>query len=175
MGVGLVRSLQPPDILWIHWRVYNSIANTKQAGTLSTPFWCLCQKLSLSPLYFNKTLSHKSSEWSSLVTCPGLNSSPLKAKNPSIFHGSATTFCNHYLFFKNLILQPQILISQGRSLWLPLTLCLTLLKLIDNNPSSQSLPLPATTPRVHSLVMPSTTSSLYPYSTLSRKKPMTLI
>ena len=22
MGVGLVRSLQPPDILWIHWRVY---------------------------------------------------------------------------------------------------------------------------------------------------------
>ena len=28
MGVGLVRSLQPPDILWIHWRVYNSIANS---------------------------------------------------------------------------------------------------------------------------------------------------
>ena len=27
MGVGLVRTLQPPDILWIHWRVYNSIAN----------------------------------------------------------------------------------------------------------------------------------------------------
>ena len=35
-------------------------------GTLSTPFWCLCQKLSLSPLYFNKTLLHKSSERSSL-------------------------------------------------------------------------------------------------------------
>ena len=30
MGVGLVRSLQPPDILWIHWRVYNSIANTSK-------------------------------------------------------------------------------------------------------------------------------------------------
>ena len=28
-------------------------------GTLSAPFWCLCQKLCLSPLYFNKTLSHK--------------------------------------------------------------------------------------------------------------------
>ena len=27
MGVGLVRSLQPPDILWIDWRVYNFIAN----------------------------------------------------------------------------------------------------------------------------------------------------
>ena len=26
--------------------------------TLSAPFWCLCQKLSLSPLYFNKTLLH---------------------------------------------------------------------------------------------------------------------
>ena len=30
MGVGLVRSLQPPDILLIHWRVYNSIANTSK-------------------------------------------------------------------------------------------------------------------------------------------------
>ena len=30
MGVGLVRSLQPPDILWIYWRVYNSIANTSK-------------------------------------------------------------------------------------------------------------------------------------------------
>ena len=30
MGVGLVRSLQPPDILWIHWRVYNFIANTNK-------------------------------------------------------------------------------------------------------------------------------------------------
>ena len=30
MGVGLVRSLQPPDILWIHWRVYNSIADTSK-------------------------------------------------------------------------------------------------------------------------------------------------
>ena len=23
-----MRSLQPPDILWIHWRVYNSITNS---------------------------------------------------------------------------------------------------------------------------------------------------
>ena len=30
MGVGLMRSLQPPDILWIHWRVYNSIAHTSK-------------------------------------------------------------------------------------------------------------------------------------------------
>ena len=55
-------------------------------------FWCLCQKLSLSLLYFNKTLLHKSSDQSSLVSGPGLNSSPPEAKKPSIFHGSATTF-----------------------------------------------------------------------------------
>ena len=84
MRVGLVRSLQPPDILWIHWRVYNSIANTSKGGTLSAFFWCLCQKLSLSPLYFNKTLLHKSSEQSSLVSGPGLNSSPLEGKNPGV-------------------------------------------------------------------------------------------
>jgi len=30
MGVGLVRSLKPPDILLIHWRVYNYIANTNK-------------------------------------------------------------------------------------------------------------------------------------------------
>ena len=54
-------------------------------GSLSAPFWCLCQKLSLSPLYFNKTLLHKSSEWSSLVSSPRLNSSPLEVKNPGVF------------------------------------------------------------------------------------------
>ena len=37
MRVGLVRSLQSPDILWIHWRIYNSIANTSNRGTLLPP------------------------------------------------------------------------------------------------------------------------------------------
>ena len=36
MGVGLVRSLQPPDILLIPWRVYNSTANTSK-GVLFLP------------------------------------------------------------------------------------------------------------------------------------------
>ena len=98
MGVGLVRSLQPPDTLWIHWKVYNSIANTRQAGTLSTPFWCLCQKLSLSPLYFNKPLLHKSSERSSLISGPGLNSSPPEAKNPGVFVWFSTTLHLYVLF-----------------------------------------------------------------------------
>ena len=31
-----MRSLQAPDILWIHWRVYNSTANTSK-GVLFLP------------------------------------------------------------------------------------------------------------------------------------------
>ena len=71
-----------------------------QRGTLSAPSWCLCQKLSLSLLYFSKTLLHKSSEWSSLVTGPGLHSSPPEAKNPGIFHSSTKTF--HSLVEENI-------------------------------------------------------------------------
>ena len=58
------------------------------------PFWCLCQKLSLSPLYFNKALLHKSSERSRLVSGPRLNSSPLEAKNPGIlsFNNNLSVF-----------------------------------------------------------------------------------
>ena len=43
---------------------------------------CFC--LGSISLYFNKTLLHKSSEQSSLVSGPRLNSSP-EAKNPSLF------------------------------------------------------------------------------------------
>ena len=56
--------------------------------TISVPFWCLCKKLSLSLWYFNKTVLHKSSEWSSLDSGPELNSSPLEAKHPSTIHCS---------------------------------------------------------------------------------------
>ena len=61
MGVGLVRSLQPPDILWIHWRVYNFIANTSK-GVLFLPpsdayvrsfLYLLC---TLIKLYYTKAL-----------------------------------------------------------------------------------------------------------------------
>ena len=45
------------------------------------------------PIYFSyKTLLHTSSEWSSLISGPGLNSSPPEAKIPASLHGSATTF-----------------------------------------------------------------------------------
>ena len=58
-------------------------------GALFLPPSDVYQKLCLSLLYFNKALSHKSSE-----TGPRLNSSPPEAKNPGIFHGSAATFQN---------------------------------------------------------------------------------
>ena len=67
------------DCSWL----YNIQLKTSRGGTLSAPFWCLRQKLSLSPLYFNKTLLHKSSEWSSLVSGPRLNSSPLGPRIPA--------------------------------------------------------------------------------------------
>ena len=60
----------------------------EQGVTLSVPFWCLWKKLSLSLWYFNKTLLHKSSEWSSLLSGPGLNSSTPEATNPSVIHCS---------------------------------------------------------------------------------------
>ena len=84
MGVGLVRSLQPPDILWIHWRVYNFIANTSKWVLFLPPSDAYVRSF-LYLLYFNKTLLHKSSERSSLVSGPRLNSSPPGAKNPSVF------------------------------------------------------------------------------------------
>ena len=62
--------------------------NLPQIYTCS-PSWTLLPPPSLyhpsgSSLYFNKTLLHKSSEQSSLVSGPGLNSPP-GAKNPSVF------------------------------------------------------------------------------------------
>ena len=64
MGVGLVRSLQPPDILWIHWRVYNFIANTSK-GVLFLPSSdvyvrsFLCPFYTLIKLYCTKALSEQ--------------------------------------------------------------------------------------------------------------------
>ena len=78
MGVGLVRSLQPPDILWIHWRIYNSIANTSKwllflpsSDVYVRNFLYLLY--SLIKLYYTNALS------------PGLNSSLPEAKNPGVF------------------------------------------------------------------------------------------
>ena len=66
MGVGLVRSLQPPDILLIHWRVYNSTANTSKRLFLLPPYNIYVRSFlyllySLIKLYYKKVLSDQAS------------------------------------------------------------------------------------------------------------------
>ena len=53
-------------------------------GALSAPFWCLCQKLSLSLFYFNKTLLHKRSWVIKQVPGPKAKSSS-EITNPTSF------------------------------------------------------------------------------------------
>ena len=48
MGVGVVRSLQPPDTLWIHWRVYNSIANSSKWVLFLPPYDVYVRSFSIS-------------------------------------------------------------------------------------------------------------------------------
>ena len=50
MGVGLVRSLQPPDILCIHWRVYNFIVNISKRVLFLPPSDAYVRSF-LYPLY----------------------------------------------------------------------------------------------------------------------------
>ena len=59
MGVGLVRSLQPPDLLWIHWRVYNSIDNTRKQVLFLPPSVAYVRSLlyTLIKLDYTKALS----------------------------------------------------------------------------------------------------------------------
>ena len=74
MGVGLVRSLQPPDILWIHWRVYNFIANTGK-GVLFLP---------LSDAYIRSFLYLLSIQFSSVAqSCPTL-CNPMNCSTPGL-------------------------------------------------------------------------------------------
>ena len=66
MGVGLVRSLQPPDILWTHWRVYNFIANTRKSVLFLTPSDAYVRSFlyllyTLINLYYTKALSNQAS------------------------------------------------------------------------------------------------------------------
>ena len=66
MAVGLVRSLQPPDILWIHWRVYNSIANTSKGVLVLPPSDVYVRNFlyllyTLIKLYYTKALSDQAS------------------------------------------------------------------------------------------------------------------
>ena len=62
MGVDLVRSSQSPDIFWIHWRVYNSTANTSKWVLLTPPSDVYVRSFlyllyTLIKLYYTKALS----------------------------------------------------------------------------------------------------------------------
>ena len=66
MGVGLVRSLQPPDILWTYWRVYNFIANTNKLALFLPPSDAYVRSFlyllyTLIKLYYTKALSNQAS------------------------------------------------------------------------------------------------------------------
>ena len=66
MGVGLVRSLQPPDMLWIYWRVYNLIANTNKWVLFLPPSDAYVRSFlyllyTLVKLYYTKALSDQAS------------------------------------------------------------------------------------------------------------------
>ena len=91
--MGLVRSLQSWDILLIYCnnQVKKYIAPLLRLASraLSTHFWCLCQKLSLSLFTLIKLLPHKSPEWSSLVSGPEAKSSEIM--NPTPFHHKLAT------------------------------------------------------------------------------------
>ena len=63
MGVDLMRSLQPPDILLIYWRVYNFIANTNKQVLFLPPSDAYVRSFlyllyALIKLYYTKALSN---------------------------------------------------------------------------------------------------------------------
>jgi len=58
-----VRSLQPPDILWIHWRVYNFIAYTSKRVLFLPPSDAYVRSFlyllyTLIKLYYTHTHTH---------------------------------------------------------------------------------------------------------------------
>ena len=70
MGVDLVRSLQPPDILWIHWRVFNSIAKASKGVLFLPPSHVYVRSFlyllyTLIKLYYTKALSDQASSLAS--------------------------------------------------------------------------------------------------------------
>ena len=85
-----MRSLQPPDILWIHWRVYNSIANTRKQVLFLPPLMSMSE--ALSPLYLNKTLLYKALSDQASSLAPDLIFLSWRPRIPASLCGSATTF-----------------------------------------------------------------------------------
>src|SRR5574337_139169 len=90
MGVGLMRSLQPPDILWIHWRVYNFIVNTSKRVLFLAPSDAYVRSFlyllyTLIKLYYTHTHTHKKNTG---VGCHFLLQGifPTQELNPGLLH-----------------------------------------------------------------------------------------
>ena len=73
------------------WWLYNIQLKTSKGSTLSAPFWCLCQKFSLSPLYLSKTLLYKALRDAALSLALDWIPLLLRPRIPASFH-STTTF-----------------------------------------------------------------------------------
>ena len=86
-----MRSLQPPDSLWIHWSIYNSIANTSK-WVLFLPPSDVYVKNFLYPFY---TLINSIAQklWG-IKPCPwpGIELFSRGQESQHLFVGSATTF-----------------------------------------------------------------------------------
>ena len=96
-----MRSLQPPNILWIHWRVYNFIANTSKGILFLPPSDAYVRSFlyilyTLIKLYYTKALSDQASslapDWILLLRGPRI---PVSSRD------STTTFqmANSLRFF----------------------------------------------------------------------------
>ena len=105
MGAGLVRSLQPPDILWIHWRVYNFIANTSKGVLFLPPSEAYVRSFlyllyTLIKLYYTKALSDQAlslvTDWIFLLRGPRI---------PVSSHDATKTF---HLGVSSWILQDKV-------------------------------------------------------------------
>ena len=103
MRLCLVRSLQLPDILLTHWRVYNSIANTSKGVLFLSPSDVyvrsfLCLLYTLIKLHYTKALSDQASSlalgWILLLWKPRILAS---------LHDSTTTFQCYKLFSKSVL------------------------------------------------------------------------
>ena len=86
-----MRSLQPPDILWIHWRVYNFIVNTTKRVLFLSPSDAYVRSFlyllyTLIKLYYTKALSDQASslalDWILLLWGPRIPMSSNDSTTP---------------------------------------------------------------------------------------------
>ena len=116
-----MRSLQPPDILLIHWRVYNSTANRSKEVFFLPPSDAyvrsfLCLLYTLIKLYYTKALSNQASslalDWILLLQRPRILASLWGSSTAFHLGGSSGTLQDKMgliIYVSLLLLTPKIL------------------------------------------------------------------